>query len=153
MSRPSVGDPPFVVQLVEAHDQVDERGLAGAGRADDGDGLTGLGHERERLDEQPVGVVGKGDVAELDPAAPASAPRWARDRIGDLLLGVEELGHQVRTAVIPGWNTFIIDGSCVSGIEKLREYWMNAWMLAHSGAPLWRAIRKPLRRSRTGCSP
>src|SRR5689334_22837818 len=29
---------------------------------------------------------------------------------------------------MPDWKTFIIDASWVSGIEKLREYWMNAWM-------------------------
>ena len=28
---------------------------------------------------------------------------------------------------MPDWNTFIIDASCVSGIENWREYWMNAW--------------------------
>ena len=27
---------------------------------------------------------------------------------------------------MPDWKTFIIDASCVSGIEKVREYWMNA---------------------------
>ena len=34
-------DPP-AVELVEAHQQVDERRLAGAGRPDDRDGLAGL---------------------------------------------------------------------------------------------------------------
>ena len=29
---------------------------------------------------------------------------------------------------MPDWNTFIVDASCVSGIENWREYWMNAWM-------------------------
>ena len=38
-------DPP-AVELVEAHDQVDERRLAGAGGPDDGDGLARLGDER-----------------------------------------------------------------------------------------------------------
>ena len=37
------------VELVEAHDQVDQRGLARAGRADDRDGLAGLGDERQVL--------------------------------------------------------------------------------------------------------
>ena len=26
----------------------------------------------------------------------------------------------------PDWKTFIIDANCVSGIENVREYWMNA---------------------------
>ena len=42
---------------------------------------------------------------------------------------------------MPDWNTFIIDASCVSGIEKLREYWMNAWMSPIVIAPL--ATRRP----------
>nr|WP_287380698.1 hypothetical protein [Candidatus Microthrix sp.] len=43
------------VQLVEPHDEVHERGLAGAGGADDRDGLAGLGDERQILDQRPVG--------------------------------------------------------------------------------------------------
>jgi hypothetical protein len=43
MSRPSSSDAP-AVEFVEPHDQVHQRGLAGAGGADDGDGLAGLGH-------------------------------------------------------------------------------------------------------------
>ena len=41
---------------------------------------------------------------------------------------------------MPDWKTFIVDASCVSGIEKLREYWMNAWMSPMLIAPLetWR---------------
>ena len=52
----------------------------------------GLGDERERLDERPVGVVGERDVAELDAAAHRRRV-VARDRVGALLLGVEELDH------------------------------------------------------------
>ena len=37
---------------------------------------------------------------------------------------------------MPDWNTFIIDASWVSGIEKLREYWMNAWTSPTVIAPL-----------------
>src|SRR5690348_13471371 len=42
---------------------------------------------------------------------------------------------------MPDWNTFIIDASCVSGIENVREYWMNAWMSPTVIAPL--ATRNP----------
>src|SRR4029079_52241 len=42
---------------------------------------------------------------------------------------------------MPDWHTFIIDANCVSGIEKLREYWMNAWMSPTVSAPL--ATRSP----------
>ena len=46
-----------VVDLVEAHQQVHERGLAGARRADDRDGLAGLHLEVQVLDERLVGLV------------------------------------------------------------------------------------------------
>ena len=52
------GDP-AAVELVEPHDQVDERGLAGAGRADDGDRLARLGDERQVLDQRLVRVVAR----------------------------------------------------------------------------------------------
>ena len=68
------------VQLVEPHDQVDERGLARAGRADDRDRLAGLGDERERLDQRAVRVVRERDVAELD--APAHRRRVVAGRPG-----------------------------------------------------------------------
>ena len=42
---------------------------------------------------------------------------------------------------MPDWNTFIIDAIRVSGIEKLREYWMNAWMSPIVIAPA--ATRRP----------
>ena len=79
MSRPS-SVMRAAVELVEPHDQVDERRLAGAGRPDDGDGLAGLGDEREVLDERHVGVVGERDVVELD--APGDRRRRARASAG-----------------------------------------------------------------------
>ncbi len=37
---------------------------------------------------------------------------------------------------MPDWKMFIIDASWVSGIEKVREYWMNAWTSPTLMAPL-----------------
>ena len=42
---------------------------------------------------------------------------------------------------MPDWNTFIIEASCVSGMENVREYWMNAWTSPTVIAPL--VTRKP----------
>ena len=51
------------VDLEEAHEQIDHRGLARAGRADDGDLLAGLHLRGKILDNDLVGRIG---VAEAD---------------------------------------------------------------------------------------
>src|SRR5699024_8179654 len=50
------------VEVVEPHDEVDQRGLAGSGGADDGDGLAGLGGQVEVADQRLVGGVREVDV-------------------------------------------------------------------------------------------
>src|SRR5699024_6802402 len=50
--------------LVEAHQQVDQRRLPRAGGADDGDGAARLGGEVELLDQGSIGGVGEGDTLE-----------------------------------------------------------------------------------------
>ena len=86
------GDP-AAVELVEPHDQVDQRGLAGAGRADDGHGLARLDDEVEVLDERVVRRVGERHVLELD--APVRVVQLVRGAavVGLLLGGVEHLEH------------------------------------------------------------
>ena len=42
---------------------------------------------------------------------------------------------------MPDWKTFIIDASCVSGIENVRVYWMNACTSPMLMVPL--ATRRP----------
>ena len=71
--------------------QVDERGLAGAGRADDGDGLAGLGDERQVLDQRVVRVVRERDVVELDPTAGVGVVGRHGVVVGLLLGRVEQL--------------------------------------------------------------
>ncbi len=64
-----------LVGIVEAHQQLDDRGLAGAGRADDGDGLAGRDLQIEiveRLRLRPRRIM-EGDVVEFD--APGQRPR------------------------------------------------------------------------------
>ena len=53
------------VQLVEPHDQVDQRGLAGPGRPDDGHGAARLGHQREVSDQRLSGFPGFKGVVPL----------------------------------------------------------------------------------------
>ena len=70
-------DPP-AVELVEAHQQVHERRLAGARRADDGDGLAGVGDEVEVVDERHVRQVAERDVLERDGTRESRAGAEAR---------------------------------------------------------------------------
>ena len=67
------------LDLVEAADQIDDRTLARAGGAHQGDGLPGLGSERDVLQDPVLFMVGEKDVAELDFAPhPLAAPFAAR---------------------------------------------------------------------------
>ena len=52
---------------------------------------------------------------------------------------------------MPDWNTFIIDASWVSGIEKLRAYWMNACTSPTEIAPL-DTCRPPTTATSTYCT-
>jgi hypothetical protein len=82
-------DPP-AVELVEPQQQVHERGLAGAGRADDRDRLPGRDVQIQVLDQRDVRQVPERDVGERD--VTLGGPE--EDRVGDvgLFLGlVEEL--------------------------------------------------------------
>ena len=87
-SRPPTRSVP-VGRPVEAAEQVHQRRLAGAGRADDGDVLAGVdaqAHPAQRLDRDPVELVAARDVDGLDgrddvghgtccPSRTRSAPR------------------------------------------------------------------------------
>ena len=53
-------------RLVEAAEQVDDRGLAAAGRADQGDHLPGLDPQREVRQDRLAVLVVEVDVLELD---------------------------------------------------------------------------------------
>ena len=83
------------VQLVEPHDEVDERRLARAGRPDDGHGLTGADREVEVLDERLVGHVGEGHVLEGHGPVRVLDARGLGD-VGLLLGGVEHLEDPLR---------------------------------------------------------
>ena len=77
------------VELVEPHDEVDQRGLPRAGGTDDRDRLAGLDAERQVGDERPLRCVGEADVLELDhPAALDVGGGVGGIRI--LLVGVEQ---------------------------------------------------------------
>ena len=80
------------VDLVEPHQQVDQGGLAGAGRPDDRDRLARLDGQRHVLDQRPVRRVAERHVVELDPAADSGRPGWL-GRVGLLLGGVQQREH------------------------------------------------------------
>ncbi len=56
------------IDIIEAHQQFDQGGLACAGRADDGNFLTGGNGCREVFDDDFFGVVAKADMLKLHPA-------------------------------------------------------------------------------------
>ena len=56
-----------VVDVEQARDERGDRGLAGARRADEGDGLAGLDAQRQVVEHRPA-AVGERDVAQLDGA-------------------------------------------------------------------------------------
>ena len=56
------------LDVVEAADEVDDGAFAGAGGADDGEGLAGFDAEGEVFDDPVFVFVGKPDVFEFDGA-------------------------------------------------------------------------------------
>ena len=57
-----------LVRVVEAAEQVDQRGLAGAAGADQADHLARLDDEADVVQHRLARLVAEGDVLELDPA-------------------------------------------------------------------------------------
>ncbi len=79
-----------IVDLVEAREQVDDRGLARTGRADERDALTGPSVERHVVDDLRAGHVAERDVIERDVALHRRG-RPARGRVVALGGCVEDL--------------------------------------------------------------
>ena len=77
-------------QLVEPHDEVDERGLASPGRTHDRNGVAGLGDQGKVLDQRLVRVVTERHVLELHPSAAHGVARGL-NRIGRLVLDIEQI--------------------------------------------------------------
>ena len=83
------------VRIVETHDEIDERGLAAARRADDRDALAVFDGEREITDELALGRVGEIHVFELHRAV----ARFGFERgirVGDLLRRFDQLEQPLR---------------------------------------------------------
>ena len=68
------------VELVEARQEGGDRRLAGAGGADEGDGLAGADVEVDVRQDRLVGAVAEGDVLVADVAAQVRRPRSRRGR-------------------------------------------------------------------------
>ena len=117
---------PALIDLVEPHEQVDQRGLAGAGRSDDGDRLAGFDDEVEVLDERDVGQVAERDVLELDPPGDRAADRRRSATSG--ISSSSSSSSKTRSAeAIADWMTLAMLAVWVIGIVNWREYWTNAW--------------------------
>ena len=125
LSMPSMRMPP-VVDLVEAHQQVDQGRLAGAGRPDDGHRLAGLDDEVELLDERHVGQIAERDVLEARPR-PATARRTAGERRRRATSSASSSSSNTRSAeAMADWMTLAMLAVWVIGIVNWREYWTKA---------------------------
>ena len=78
------------VDLVEAHQKIDDGGLARPGRPHDGDRLTRVHVQVEVLDERLVGLVSEGDVLQDDAPLGGEQGR-STGAVGCLLVGCQEL--------------------------------------------------------------
>ena len=92
--RPVERDAP-AVDLVEAHQEVDQGRLSGARRADDRHGLARLDGQRQVLDQRHIRRVPEADIVELHPAANLRGHRRL-GRVGILLVGVEQREDALR---------------------------------------------------------
>ena len=123
------------VDLVEAHQQVDERRLAGAGGPDDGDRLARLDDQVQVLDERRVGLVAERDALERDPAGGLAPARRGVAVSG--ISSASSSSSKTRSAeATADWRTFMMLAVWTIGIVNWREYWMNAWT---SPSDIWPA--------------
>ena len=81
------------VDLVESHEQVDQRGLAGAGRADDGGAVARLGRERDVLHQRTIRIVSELHMLEVDAAADWLGHPLRLGGIGFDLVLVQDVEH------------------------------------------------------------
>ena len=86
---------------------------------------------------------------ELDPPAHRRLP--SRGPPSGVCSGASSSSITRSSEAMPDWKTFIIDASCVSGIEKVREYWMKAWTSPTLMAPL-ATCRPPTTATITYCT-
>ena len=121
---PSMRDPP-AVELVEAHQQVDERRLAGAGRADDRDVAPGCDVEARSSISGSIGLVAEGHVLERDRAHGLAERRPAGDRVGDSS-GSSSSSNTRSAEATADCSTLTMLAVWMIGNVNWREYWMNA---------------------------
>src|SRR5262249_28581894 len=80
---------PTRAELVEAHEQIDQRRLSSPGGPYDRHGLSGLRHERQLFDERSFLLVAERNLLERD-AAMGRNDAHGCNRIRGLLLSVEQ---------------------------------------------------------------
>ena len=86
------------LNIIEAHDQVDQRRFAAAGRADDRDALPAFNFQRKIADQLAFGRVGEIDVPEFERGGAGLLRGMLRQGgIGRLLGRIDELEKPLRT--------------------------------------------------------
>ena len=125
---------PAAVDLVEAHQQVDERRLAGAGRADDGDRLA-------RLRRRGSGPRSAACPARSGTTRPRTRPRPAtpaerrRGATGSAISSASSSSSKTRSAeATADWRTLAMLAVWMIGKVNWREYWMNATDVAEASS-------------------
>ena len=104
------------VHIVKAHEQLDHGGLAGAGRADDGDSPARRHVAAPVVDDRLREIVAEAHVAERHVAADV-VRRSGQRGVGRLLRLLEEGKHALAAAMVCSW--VLICASCVIGCVKL----------------------------------
>ena len=113
--------------VVEAHQQVDQRGLAGAGRPDDRHGLAGLHDQGQVLDQRLVRLVAERHVLE-GRRGPRALGQDRRASTGSGISSGSSSSSKTRSAeATADCRTLAIEATWMIGKVNWREYWMNAW--------------------------
>ena len=102
------------VHVVEAHEQIDERRLAAARRADDGDALAGADIEVHILEQRCLRHVAERHMLQRD-AARHVRERFGIRRVGDLL----RLVHQRKDTSSAGDSVLQLGDNAGNFIERL----------------------------------
>ena len=127
------------VHIVEAHEQIDDRRLAAAGRADDGNTLAGLRGKIKMLDQVLLRDIGERDVLQRDAAVGVRE----RLRIGGLR-GLRRFLDKLEDAVGAGQRILQLRyhaGNFVEGLRILVGIAEEACQLADGDAAVHGAER------------
>ena len=104
------------LHVVEAHEQIHERGLARPGRSHDRDHLSWFDLKREILDDRLLRIVAEAHVIELDRALARLGDLRDGGRIGLAHLFCVKHLEDALGCGKRGWMVLAIEAICVIGI-------------------------------------